>query len=192
MAHIRASTIQKYVGRRFRMLEIIAFDRVEGRTQYFFRCRCDCGVEKSIRIAELTSRSSKTHSCGCHGKQRRLEANLGNTYRRRPSGEAALTHLVARYRTDAAKRGLVFGLSEGEFLEVVSQPCFYCDAAPSRIIGGRYNGAITCSGIDRVDNDVGYTLENCVPCCTKCNSIKNAISKTMVQRLYLRLFPRAA
>jgi 5-methylcytosine-specific restriction endonuclease McrA len=27
-------------------------------------------------------------------------------------------------------------------------------------------------GIDRVDNSIGYTPDNCVPCCTQCNRIK--------------------
>jgi 5-methylcytosine-specific restriction endonuclease McrA len=28
------------------------------------------------------------------------------------------------------------------------------------------------SGIDRKDNEKGYTEENCVPCCKRCNGIK--------------------
>ncbi len=37
--------------------------------------------------------------------------------------------------------------------------CYYCDAE------GRL-------GIDRYDNSIGYTLDNCVACCTLCNIIK--------------------
>lgn len=32
-------------------------------------------------------------------------------------------------------------------------------------------------GIDRVDNSVGYTIENCVPCCTSCNFMKGKMTK---------------
>ena len=28
------------------------------------------------------------------------------------------------------------------------------------------------NGIDRIDNNKGYTKENCVPCCDICNRIK--------------------
>lgn len=32
-------------------------------------------------------------------------------------------------------------------------------------------------GIDRVDNSVGYTKENSVPCCKLCNFMKKAMSR---------------
>lgn len=31
-------------------------------------------------------------------------------------------------------------------------------------------------GIDRVDSDKPYEIDNCVPCCTKCNFMKQAHS----------------
>lgn len=30
------------------------------------------------------------------------------------------------------------------------------------------------SGLDRKDNTIGYTIENVVPCCTRCNKMKNS------------------
>jgi len=32
---------------------------------------------------------------------------------------------------------------------------------------------ILYSGVDRVDNNQGYVLRNCVPCCKWCNLAKN-------------------
>lgn len=32
------------------------------------------------------------------------------------------------------------------------------------------------SGIDRVENDKGYILDNCVPCCAQCNRDKGSSS----------------
>ena len=37
-------------------------------------------------------------------------------------------------------------------------------------------GSFTFSGIDRVDGHKGYSIENCVPCCKKCNLKKNKVS----------------
>ena len=31
------------------------------------------------------------------------------------------------------------------------------------------------TGIDRMDNDLGYTTENTVPCCTTCNMLKGTM-----------------
>ena len=57
-------------------------------------------------------------------------------------------------------------------------------SAPSNCFN-KYRGIITCSkedyeaakfiynGLDRVDNKLPHTPENCVPCCAKCNTAKN-------------------
>ena len=43
------------------------------------------------------------------------------------------------------------------------QKCHYCgNAAPN--------------GIDRVNNEIGYKLDNCKPCCKHCNYVKGDLS----------------
>jgi hypothetical protein len=49
------------------------------------------------------------------------------------------------------------------FTNLVSSPCFYCN----------HKSELETIGIDRVDNTKGYTEENCVSCCWKCNRIKH-------------------
>ena len=45
---------------------------------------------------------------------------------------------------------------------------------PKQITKGRgNNGDYIYNGIDRLDNSVGYTKENCVPCYKMCNYAKN-------------------
>lgn len=34
----------------------------------------------------------------------------------------------------------------------------------------------TYNGIDRVNNDIGYIKNNCIPCCKICNRAKNSMS----------------
>ena len=67
-----------------------------------------------------------------------------------------------RYKRSATKRGYLFLLDYDEFCDLVSQPCYYCDK-----IDLPYNG------IDRIDNSMGYELNNCVPCCCVCNRMKS-------------------
>lgn len=51
-----------------------------------------------------------------------------------------------------------------EFEKIVSSPCTYC--------GDNIN-----NGIDRVENDKGYTKENSVSCCRFCNFMKKNWTK---------------
>ncbi len=68
-----------------------------------------------------------------------------------------------RYQNGAKYRGIPFELSPEEGLTLFGQPCFYCKepSTPTALMG-----------IDRSDNEKGYTIENCVPCCAACNAIK--------------------
>lgn len=54
-------------------------------------------------------------------------------------------------------------LTKEQFQELSNQECHYC-------------GKEGPNGIDRIDNSVGYTFENCVPCCKHCNYVKGDLS----------------
>ncbi len=81
-------------------------------------------------------------------------------YRESPKG------LWAVYRLGADKRGLTFDLTVEDFATIFwRKPCTYC------------GDEIRTLGIDRVDNDQGYTRENVVSCCSTCNLMKLQASK---------------
>lgn len=66
-----------------------------------------------------------------------------------------------RYKSQAKIRNLSFNLTFEQFIEFWNKPCFYC--------GTHIEGI----GLDRLDNNIGYELNNCVPCCLMCNIMKN-------------------
>jgi len=66
------------------------------------------------------------------------------------------------YRFNAKKRGYEFHLTYGEFAALIEMPCHYCG----------HKSIMTLNGIDRVNNRLGYTVDNTVPCCTNCNLMK--------------------
>lgn len=70
---------------------------------------------------------------------------------------------------NAKVRNLVFKLTRLNCIELMCAPCVYCDKKFNPYIG-YYNG------IDRVDNNIGYTLKNSVSCCKFCNSAKSTQS----------------
>ena len=67
------------------------------------------------------------------------------------------------YRTGALKRQIRFELTKEHFEYIIRQQCIYCGADP------QFEGLM---GIDRIDNERGYVIDNCVPCCTHCNQRK--------------------
>lgn len=67
------------------------------------------------------------------------------------------------YRTtkyNAGKRGKQWELNPESFKKLVLSPCHYCGETQQR------------RGIDRVDNNKGYTKQNSVSCCKLCNYMK--------------------
>lgn len=94
-------------------------------------------------------------------------------------GKSASTNLYSVYQHNAKNRGFTFELSKENFLVLTKQDCYYCGSPPNRIHKNYNNGSIyyyTYNGVDRVDNTVGYQLDNCVPCCRFCNIAKGTLT----------------
>lgn len=70
-----------------------------------------------------------------------------------------LSQLISRGK----KRGLPVTLTLDQYQQLLAgSNCIYC---------GNDLPQIGCA-LDRKDSDLGYTFENCVPCCRICNSIR--------------------
>ena len=134
-----------------------------------WRCRCDCGKEIVTRGASL--RAGVSQSCGCVGATK-----LGDRARK-PKGVAARNQAVRAIKRAASERKLEWSLSDDMVHSLMGQPCFYCGQPPSNLSRHpEQNGECFYSGIDRLDNAVGYTPENVVPCCWVCNRAKQSQS----------------
>ncbi len=155
-------------GQRFGRL--IAIKECEKRNNaYFWLCECDCGKSKEIRRSSLVKGGTK--SCGCLKEEFFLKNKL-------KKGEANFNRLFYGYQKSAIKRDIYFDLNKEEFKLLTQQKCYYCDSPPSNIAKSKtLNGDYIYNGIDRVDNDKGYIIENCVPCCKMCNKMKINFSK---------------
>jgi hypothetical protein len=70
----------------------------------------------------------------------------------------------ASYRSRAEKKELEFAITHDDYKSIIQQPCYLC---------GKESTETNTNGIDRVDNTVGYTVENCKACCKECNHMKN-------------------
>lgn len=80
------------------------------------------------------------------------------------------------YKQNAKTRDIDFHLTYEDFKTITSMPCHYCDSPPSlsTISGGsKYKYEVMSNGVDRIDSNKDYTLDNVVPCCKFCNYGKN-------------------
>lgn len=62
-----------------------------------------------------------------------------------------------------------FKLSKEDFELFISSNCYYCNEEPSILCN---YSKIMRNGIDRLDSEKGYLFENCVSCCSGCNTSK--------------------
>ena len=142
--------------------------KIQGWNVNRWKCRCVCGNERTYSTTQL----KKATTCGCARKKRMSKI------RRHPSEKANVylrNAVYSRYITSASKRNLEFSLSREQVSILTSQECFYCGRSPMNTI--KSNGyAYKYNGIDRIDNNNGYTFDNVVPCCRICNSTKGTLT----------------
>lgn len=152
-------------GRKFNRLTVIDFAHIDKSGQTCWLCKCDCGNEKIIRASYL--RSGDTKSCGCLKKE--IDEN-----RTLPEGIAACNIVLSRHKAQAKERNLEQALTDEQIIELHKGNCHYCGAPPSQTwFRPRNNGSYIYNGIDRVDNNKGYTIMNTVSCCWNCNKAKD-------------------
>lgn len=92
-------------------------------------------------------------------KERILERNA--KYRN------TVEYKFSSYRASAIRRNILFDISIETFKNLVeNKNCFYC------------NDFYESQGVDRKESSIGYTIDNCVSCCSMCNRIKNIYSES--------------
>lgn len=91
-------------------------------------------------------------------------------------------HAVAKVRhnlvaNQARRRGLVMTLTNDELTELWAGNCYYCGVEPRNIMKAITKQGVEevfiYSGLDRLDNTLGYETGNVVPCCKVCNRAKS-------------------
>lgn len=141
--------------------------------------RCKCGVEKVVQFSNLKNGSSKK-CLKCSYK----ETAAKNRERGDRSGLVNKKCAFGRYKQGAIKRGLEFSITFDVFLEIANKNCYYCNSKPSNCYDlkhskgplkgeSRAGKPFIHNGIDRIDSNLGYNQNNCVPCCKKCNIAKS-------------------
>ena len=149
-----------YIGKKFGILTTVRLVERKYKSEAFYEFLCDCGKTKVIQGQRVFH--GKVKHCGCR-RHRRLTL---------PMGESSLTKWFYRYKGSAKQRNIEFSLTKEKFKELSQKNCYYCGSPPTNI---HHNGPSYASvnGIDRLNNEEGYTEINSVPCCWFCNRAKN-------------------
>lgn len=92
------------------------------------------------------------------------------------------TRKYCSVKATAKRRGKNFLLSLDEFIEIYQhydKPCPYCDKD------------IKQPTIDRINNELDYTKDNCLLVCMDCNFAKSSIRIQQIVRIYETLRERS-
>lgn len=179
----------KYIGAKYNRWTLVEFSHKQlyggNKERQFWKCKCDCGTEKIMFPDSIIRGRSK--SCGCYNKEVKFKKR-GN------ESTLSINSKYAQYRHGATSRNLDFKLTIEEFSKLTTSNCYYCNSEP-KITNFVNKKAKTIrkwtyclNGIDRIDNNIGYITNNCVPCCSQCNSAKMDYSfpefKSWINKIY--------
>lgn len=163
------------VGRTFGKLTVTKLSKNKwGQT--VAECSCLCGGSTKTNIAYLASGDTK--SCGCA----RFKTDF--------SGKLLISSIRTTYKARAKQLGLQFDLDHAQVKHLVLADCFYCGTEPYRewsLKSRKGVESLKCNGIDRVNNELGYTPTNVVPCCPRCNYAKRDMPLSEFSAWALRL-----
>lgn len=132
-----------------------------------WKCLCRCGTETIVGGREL--RNGKTISCGCYQKECQSDRMKGKSYRKRKPYQWIYTILLSSAKRSERK----CDISYDDFLKFTKvNICHYCGDIIPWSPHGKYKREICSYFLDRKDNSLDYTNENCVVCCSICNRAK--------------------
>lgn len=162
------------IGDVFNFLTVVKETKKLGYIHW--ECRCVCGNIRIISSHDLVSNHSK--SCGCLNKE---------------INDSSITKIFGNYKRNAEKRNLEFNINFDQFKNIINKNCFYCNIEPLQKTGFirkkiNPNSKLLYNGIDRVNNSMGYNIDNIVPCCRNCNFSKYKDDKieflSWIKRIY--------
>ena len=106
-------------------------------------------------------------------QSKRDKKAVGSGRRTAEGTRVEINTLMSIYKSNARKRGVSFDLTYTQFEILVDGECYFCgDIGGNTLIKRNYND-YSYTGIDRVDNSIGYLSSNCISCCSWCNRAKN-------------------
>lgn len=162
------------IGDKFNSLTVIseAFKEKSGNTsRFYFNVKCDCNTEFKTSATRLRIKSTvKCINCAMRDRSNNLKpiSQISQLYNHR---------IIQRCKKD----NIYYNITIEEFENIITKNCHYCNTEPKELslfkkLKYINTNKLKANGIDRKDNDQGYILNNCIPCCYICNRMKMDLS----------------
>lgn len=160
------------INKKFNRLLVI--DKSESRKygvckKRMWVCLCDCGKKLIVNTSALTTGNTK--SCGCLHSENSILNSKKSRYKLAKI-DSGYIQIYNRYKNNAKKRNIIFEIDFDKFKDLLLSNCYYCNINPSNLYFKNYYD-VYYNGIDRIDNNKGYEINNIVSCCKMCNIAKN-------------------
>ena len=141
------------------------FRPTSGNQKYCFGCRDEYRRERNRMLRKKYYQEHKEEVKEYSRKYRQEHKEEYKKWRERYLNTIKGRYAACKAEARRQRRQLEWKLTIEEFEKIIRQPCYYC---------GEMDGKF--SGVDRIDSNKGYTIENCVPCCKTCNRMKRTMS----------------
>lgn len=130
-------------------------DKMKEYRKIYYQKNKDKIDNATKQFQKLNPEKMKEYTIKYRAKNKEKYANNQRTWIKNNPIKYALN----QYHLHAKRKKIVFELPIDIFTNLLSSKCYYC-------------GEIGKMGIDRLNNDIGYTTNNSVPCCWICNFMK--------------------
>lgn len=177
---------------RQQRLEGIKFNRLtvkEYMGKGLWRCECECGNE--VTTVSSTLKSGNTKSCGCYKLEKFVASRKGvSPTGRLPGNDGLWNQVYRKTKKNATVRDINWELTVEDVKRLGQQQCSYCASGGSNVVKdpiGHGTRELRFNGIDRLDSNLGYTLNNVCACCKTCNLAKHIMGVNEFYQWVLRV-----
>jgi 5-methylcytosine-specific restriction endonuclease McrA len=136
---------------------------------------CHCGT--SFETAVISVRTGATRSCGKCLQRWETAPYHGEVITKINKEDFKKVFKEKIIYSARGKKEITISLKYTK--KLMEQNCFYCGRPPQKLhfFNKKNKKPYLFNGIDRRDNNKGYTEENCVSCCSPCNFLKGTMGE---------------
>lgn len=172
------NTPENFIGKIFNKIFVISYShqiKVGKNKRNYYNVKClNCNSETKMREDKFTDKLPNKNCSIC------VKHCDGFGKKKKGSSETVYKNLYTRYKYSAKVRNHKFDLTYEKFKSIISENCFYCGSEPVETLKSKAinttNIPIKHNGIDRMNNELGYSDFNSLPCCGICNIMKRNLS----------------